>query len=834
MSDTINFGIDLGTTNSLIAKFVKGTVEVFKDPRSQGTEVLPSVVAFRNNRIIVGQAAKAFVEKDAKSTASRFKRTMGTTESFKIKSLDQSKTPTELSSLVLKELKTFVHTGEVPEAVVITIPASFDMLQSNATKKAGHAAGFKQVVLLQEPIAASLAYANSERNIDLKDSQWIVYDLGGGTFDVALVRIVGSELKIADHEGDNYLGGMDLDAMVVEKLIVPQLEERGTFTDLLAQMKSASGRHNRLWYSLLLKAEEAKIELSSRTSAEIDLGLGSVVDENGDTIDEALQITRSEFEALIKEKVDRTAEMLKKILTRNSLRPQDLRFVLMVGGSTYIPYVRMRIEELLGIRVNTGINPTNAVVVGAAYYAATKPVQLDQRSQNTLGHTSRVKIKVAHNPTSQEREEIFSAKVDGDVTGLFYRITRQDGAYDSGLKALAARVIEDLPLHENAYNLFDFKVFDVHGNRVPVDVGPIQIAQGKYGIAGQMVPHDLSLLLDSADASETKSDCIFPKNCVIPAKAKRTVEANRTITHGSGEEIRIIVVEGPSDNHYTVNRRQGQLVIRGNQLKRDLPLGTEIDLTFEMSESRDLTVTAYINPSGPEFTKVFVAQDRDVDSKGLLGELELLEQKIDTDKDTAISNEKYEDAKMLERLCGEVQKIHGAVARLAPDDATDEKFKLDNRKREVAQQFFQHTAPRRLQEVHAQYQEEKDEASEIVMESGNDIERRQLREIIAREPTFLNSHNPKKIEAATSELWQLRLQVLRRKPDFLIGFFRHLVERREVFNDQIQSRNLIEAGRRHVESESWERLDEVIGRLIHLMPQEEKSSPEMRGFTGIS
>ena len=166
---------------------------------------------------------------------------MGTTESFRIKSLGQSKTPIELSAFVLKELKTFIHTGEVPEAVVITIPASFDMVQSNATKEAGYAAGFKQVVLLQEPIAASLAYANKEKGLDLKNSQWIVYDLGGGTFDVALVKIVEGELKIVDHEGDNYLGGGDFDALMVEHIIAPQLEKRGKFTDLLGPNEERNG-----------------------------------------------------------------------------------------------------------------------------------------------------------------------------------------------------------------------------------------------------------------------------------------------------------------------------------------------------------------------------------------------------------------------------------------------------------------------------------------------------------------------------------------------------------------------------------------------------------------
>lgn len=122
---------------------------------------------------------------------------------------------------------------------------------------------------MQEPIAASLAFSNKGKADDLKNSQWIVYDLGGGTFDVALIRIVEGELKVIDHEGDNYLGGGDFDAVLVENVIVPQLNKLGRFTDLVANLKSDTGKYNRLWVVLLLKAEDAKIELSSRQSAEI-------------------------------------------------------------------------------------------------------------------------------------------------------------------------------------------------------------------------------------------------------------------------------------------------------------------------------------------------------------------------------------------------------------------------------------------------------------------------------------------------------------------------------------------------------------------------------------
>ena len=280
MSDLVNYGIDLGTTNSLIAKFISGQVEVFKNPRGH-KEGLPSVVGFRKDKIFIGDKARDYSIKDPRNVASRFKRKMGTTETIKIDSIDSSKTPEELSAFVLKELKEFNHTGETLSASVITIPASFDTIQSNATKEAGNLAGIEEVILLQEPIAASLAYANKDKSDDLKNSQWIVYDLGGGTFDVALVKVVEGELTVIDHEGDNYFGGSDFDAMIIEQLIIPEIESKGKFSDLIGEMKSATGRYECDWYRLLIIAEDAKVELSNDTSTEIDYELQ---DDNGDDV----------------------------------------------------------------------------------------------------------------------------------------------------------------------------------------------------------------------------------------------------------------------------------------------------------------------------------------------------------------------------------------------------------------------------------------------------------------------------------------------------------------------------------------------------------------------
>lgn len=245
---------------------------------------------------------------------------------------------------------------------------------------------------------------------------------------------------------------------------------------------------------MLSKAEEVKTELSAKTSSEIDLGMIGLKDDDGNTINSVLPITRSEFEGVIKDAVDGTAEMMRKILTRNSLQPGDLKFVLMVGGSTYIPYVRRRVEELMGIPINTAIDPTNAIVVGAAYFAGAKEMKPEEGATKAPLNKHSIKIRVSYNRNSQEAEETFMAKVEGNSAGLFYRIHSEDGAFDSGLKAVSTRIAEDLPLRPGAFNLFRFKILDAQNNPIDVGFDLIQIAQGRYSVAGQMLPDDICLL----------------------------------------------------------------------------------------------------------------------------------------------------------------------------------------------------------------------------------------------------------------------------------------------------------------------------------------------------
>jgi molecular chaperone DnaK len=818
MEKMINYGIDLGTTNSAIARFVKGEVEVFKNPLETGKETLPSVVYYKKDKVVVGTNARTYFERDTENVFGTFKRKMGTTESFKVKSINQSKTPIELSAEVLKELKGFVHSGESFDAAVITIPASFDVIQSNATKEAGYLAGFKQVILLQEPIAASLAYANKHKERDLENGQWLVYDLGGGTFDVALIKIKDGEMKVLDHEGDNFLGGADFDNLIVEKLIIPYLNTNFKFNDLENQMKSRTGKLNKLYFRLLMLAEDAKITLSSRTSAEIEVR--DITDDNGEEIDISIDITRSEFENVIKEYIDMTLDMIKKILVRNSLKPSDIQFTLMVGGSTYSPYVRKRVEEILQIPINCDIDPTTAIAIGAAYYAGTKEKSFEQGEKKKA--TSGMRVRLAYQKTSQEDEEILAGRIEGNIEGLFYQITREDKGYDSGRKPLTNRISEDLPLVKNSYNFFRLAVMDNKNNIVETDAELIGIAQGKFNVSGQILPHDISVERDGEediDVTDTKLELYFQKNSLLPQKRTKSFPITKTIVKGTTEKIIINVLEGPVSSLPSSNQTIGYIEIDGSKVSRDIPRGSEIEITLEMSDSRDIKATVYLPVSDQQFTEVFNPTQRHLPIAKLQDEVETLSGKLEEEIEEAVEREDYETADQLTALKRKVDDLVINTNGLTSDDVTVKKFQFEDNKRKISQEIDDATRDKRISILKIKYNEDKEWCKKLVEENGNDHDHKIFGEIVGREQVFLSSITPVKIMEAIEELLDLGGSILWRTPEFLIGRFKRLIEKPQLFNDQEQAKSLIEAGNMALINKNFDRLREINFGLISLLPK---------------
>ncbi len=752
---------------------------------------------------------------------------MGTTESFKVKNLDQIKTPIELSAEILKELKGFVHSGEHVDAAVITIPASFDVIQSNATKEAGLLAGFKQVILLQEPIAASLAYANKRKEKELGNGQWLVYDLGGGTFDVALIKIKDGEMKVLDHEGDNFLGGADFDNLIVEKIIIPFLNDKYKFNNLENELKSSSGKRNSLYYKLIQKAEDAKIILSAKTSAEIELCDFS--DDNDEEIDMSLEITRSEFENIIKDSVDKTIEMIKKILVRNSLKSSDIQFTLMVGGSTYSPYVRKRVEEILQISINCDIEPTTAIAIGASYYAGTKEKTFLQEKADI--NTTGISVRAYCPPASKFDEETLSVRIEGNIDGLFYRITREDKGFDSGLKKVTSRISEDIPLVKDSYNFFKFTVYDGHNNIIETGTELIGVAQGKVHISGQPIANDICIEIDSDldfDLGETKLFAYFQKNTILPDKKMKIFTLNKSIIKDSFDKIILNVLEGPKYNLPASNQIIGYLEISGNKVSRDIVKGAEIEITLEMSESRDIKATVYIPMSDQQFTKVFCVSKRDVPIPKLKDEVLFLSKKLETEIAEAVEREDYETADELNQIKKKVDELVVNSNQLTDDDVTDKKFQFEDSKRKIAQDIDTATKDKRITLLRIKYNEDKDWCKKLVDENGNDHDRKIFSDIAAREITFLNSMTPVKITEAIEELINLGVSILWRTPSFLEFKFKTLIAKPQLFNDQEQAKILSEAGSIAITNKNYDRLREVNWGLIALLPK----NPQQEASTG--
>ena len=346
MSKTI--GIDLGTTNSCVAVYEGGEAKVIANP--EGSRTTPSVVAFKNGEIIVGQAAKNQMVTNPDTIAS-IKRLMGTKE--KVKANGKEYTPEEISAMILGDLKKTAeaYLGEDVKKAVITVPAYFNDAQRQATKNAGKIAGLEVERIINEPTAAALAYGMDKQE---KTEQILVYDLGGGTFDVSILEIGDGVFEVKSTSGNNHLGGDDYDQRIIDYL-VKEFKKSNSID--LSKDKMAMQR-------LKDAAEKAKKDLSGMTTTNISLPFISQGEDGPVHLE--ISLSRAKFEDLTRDLTESTLEPVRKALKDAKLTKKDIDKVLLVGGSTRMPRIAEIIKEELGQEASKGVNPDEVVAMGAA------------------------------------------------------------------------------------------------------------------------------------------------------------------------------------------------------------------------------------------------------------------------------------------------------------------------------------------------------------------------------------------------------------------------------------------------------------------------------------
>ncbi|WHQ37316.1 molecular chaperone DnaK [Spiroplasma sp. SV19] len=341
-------GIDLGTTNSCVAVMEGNEFKVLENPEGQRTT--PSVVSFKNDEIIVGDAAKRQAVTNP-NTISSIKRKMGTADKVHVNSKDYS--PEQISAEILRYLKSYAEKklGQKVSKAVITVPAYFNDAQRQATKDAGKIAGLDVERIINEPTAAALAYGIDK--VD-KEQKVLVYDLGGGTFDVSILDLADGTFEVLSTAGDNHLGGDDFDEVIIKWMVEEFKKENGIDlkTDKMAMQR------------LKEEAEKAKKNLSSQLQTEIAAPF--ITARDGNPLHLNLTLTRAKFDEMTKSLVDRTVEPVRKALADAKLKASELDQVLLVGGSTRIPAVQEVIKRELGKEPNRTINPDEVVAIGAA------------------------------------------------------------------------------------------------------------------------------------------------------------------------------------------------------------------------------------------------------------------------------------------------------------------------------------------------------------------------------------------------------------------------------------------------------------------------------------
>ena len=343
-------GIDLGTTNSCVAVLEGGEAKVI--PNAEGNRTTPSVVAFKGDDELVGETAKRQAVTNVKNTISSIKRKMGTNE--KVEANGRMYTPEEISAKILSKLKKDAESylGDKVTKAVITVPAYFNDAQRQATKNAGKIAGLGVERIINEPTAADLAYGLDKQDVL---QTILVYDLGGGTFDVSILELGDGVFEVKSTAGNNHLGGDDFDERVANYLVSEFKKEHGIdlSKDAMAMQRVKDA------------AEKAKKDLSSMTTTQISLPF-ITQNENKEPLHMDITLSKAKFEDLNKDLFDSTLEPVRKALKDAGLTAKDINKVILVGGSSRIPYIQELVKKELGQEPNKSVNPDEVVAMGAA------------------------------------------------------------------------------------------------------------------------------------------------------------------------------------------------------------------------------------------------------------------------------------------------------------------------------------------------------------------------------------------------------------------------------------------------------------------------------------
>lgn len=665
----IEIGIDLGTTNSEIAILNNGKIEIVKN--TYGDEFTPSVFGINKGKNEeVGKKPYQRYFKDAtteeiKNNKPEIKRLMGTRDSVYFPRIEKSYNAEEISAKILNSLKQDAlrkNDKLNTSAAVITIPAHFSTIQAEATKRAGLLAGFKYVVLLQEPIAAAISYGFG-KNIN---ENWLVYDLGGGTFDSALISSKDGNLKVLSHNGDNFLGGKDIDALIVDKIIIPILADKYDIEDF----NRANAKYSVEFSELKYAAEQAKIQLSSLSEAniEIDISIG----EN--EIYENIQISREQLHDVLSGLINQTISLCQQTITDAGIKPEAVNKIILVGGPTQLPFIKSDLETVLKIPVDTSSDPLTAVARGACIYATSQVIS-QGISEDIHLEDSTYELKLNYDSLTSDEDELITGivpKLKEAAEDYYIQIQSQDNTFNTGkIKLKDGKFVTNVVVKPNCLNSYWVYLFDKNGNTLNISTDEFSITHG-LTVSGAPIPHSIGVGISEKDWSsynfKQSYEIFFPKNSILPLE--KTISFKTAQTIRAGEEsncLPITVYEGENKNPEH-NIFICEISLTGKDIDMDLYEGSQIDVTIKVDESRTVSLEAYI----PILDKAINARATIYDEEITVDKLQ---ENVSKEIDKIKKIESYCSYEEKEKIYSEIQDIKTSLNNAKSDE--DEKRKTN-------------------------------------------------------------------------------------------------------------------------------------------------------------
>ncbi|HEY5937301.1 MAG TPA: Hsp70 family protein [Kofleriaceae bacterium] len=801
-------GIDLGTTNSAAAVFDGERVSVVRN--AQGATVTPSVVRLdKQARVTVGTRARRFLEQDPANTATEFKRLMGTGKAIEFPAAATSRKPEDLSAEILRALRQDIadQIGVEIERAVISVPALFELPQSAATSEAARLAGFQRVELLQEPIASALAAG--WRSDDDGGGTWLVFDLGGGTFDASLLETRDGLLRVVGHDGDNFLGGRDFDWTITEHLA----------SQLSVVPRRNNAEHAAALRTLRLAAEDAKIELSRGDKAQVTLAQPLEID--GQEVEVDLELDRATVERLCAPLVDRSLDVCLRLLAAHGLGPGRLARLVLVGGPTVMPMVRARVSGRLEAAIAEGHDPMTLVAQGAALYAAT--AALDGRSQSTAGASSGRQVWLQYPAVSSDLTPHVVGRFIGADPPTKVKLARNDGAWTSGEASVApdGTWITTVNLLPRRACTFEIEARTGNGERVPVTPPALTIVQG-LTIGDPPLSRTLGVALANGHVQ-----VYLERGAPLPARRTYTHHTIETVAKGSSESVlRIPIVQGEL-SQADLCRLVGTLDIGGDAIADTVPTGSAVEVTIELDRGGRLQARALVPVINQVFEHVAHLLVPDAAPEALDASLRDLRRQLMDLRTDAFRRGLGQVIEKLDRLEARLSEAERDIDASHGGDA-DAAQRARRALLDVDATMSEADLARKWPDLDDAARHTAITASSTVGTHGTDAERALLQEVLTAMDKARRDRDAPELERQMRLASRLSTAAFNRTPEAWQYYFEDAASEMGSMRDLPRANRLVEDGKAAIARGDTDELRRVVKALWQLLP--ESSEARKKGF----